>query len=106
MKLNETLAELRKNEKRKFNQSIDLIINLKGIDIKRDQLNIVVNIPHKIRDKNVGAFLVNKSKTIDTITETEFAKYKDKKPLKMLVKKYDYFIAAASLMPKVAAAFG
>ena len=106
MKLQETLIELRKNEKRKFNQSIDLLINLKGIDMKRDQLNIVVNIPNKIKDKKVGAFLNAKSKTIDTITEIEFSKYKDKKPLKNLVKGYDYFMASASLMPKVAAAFG
>ena len=106
MKLQETLVELRKNEKRKFNQSIDLIINLKGIDVKRDQINIIVNIPNKIKDKKVGAFLSVKSKTIDTITEIEFSKYKDKKSLKSLVKGYDYFIAAASLMPKVAAAFG
>ncbi len=106
MKIQEALAELRKNEKKKFNQSVDFIMNLKGIDMKRDQFNVVVNIPHKIKDKKVGAFLSAKSKTIDTITETEFIKYKDKKPLKNLVKGYDYFIAAAPLMPKVAAAFG
>ncbi len=106
MKLKESLLELRKIEKRKFNQSIDLIINLKKIDLKRDQINIVINIPNKIKDKKVGAFLVSKSNSIDTITEPEFIKYKDKKPLKILVKNYDYFIAAASLMPKVASAFG
>ncbi len=106
MKLEEALIELRKTEKRKFNQSVDLIINLKSIDLKRDQLNVVVNIPHKSKDKKIAAFLNSKSKIIDTITELEFAKYKEKKALKGLVSKYDYFIAFAPLMPKVATAFG
>src|SRR3989344_6848836 len=104
--LKEALAELKKERKRKFDQSVDLIINLKGIDMKRDQLNIIVNVPHKIKDKKVCAFLKEKSKVIDTITEPEFIKYKDKKPLKNLVNEYDFFIAIAPLMPKVAAAFG
>ena len=106
MKIQEALAELRNTEKKKFDQSVDLIINLKGIDMKRDQLNIIVNVPHKIKDKKVCAFLKEKSKVIDTITEPEFIKYKDKKPLKNLVNEYDFFIAIAPLMPKVAAAFG
>ena len=106
MKLQEALAEIRKTEKRNFDQTIDLIINLKGIDLKRDQLNLVITIPHKIKDKKVGAFLKERSKVIDTITEPEFVKYKDKKPMRNLVKKYDYFIAVAPLMPKVAMAFG
>ena len=106
MKIEEALIELRKIEKRKFDQSIDLIINLKSIDLKRDQLNIVVNIPHKSKDKKICAFLNVKSKIIDSVTEPEFQKYKDKKTLKNLVNKYDYFIAFAPLMPKVATVFG
>ena len=106
MKIEEALIELRKIEKRKFDQSVDLIINLKSIDLKRDQLNIVVNIPHKSKDKKICAFLNVKSKIIDSVTEPEFQKYKDKKTLKNLVNKYDYFIAFAPLMPKVATVFG
>ncbi len=106
MKIEEALAELKKTEKRKFVQSVDLIMNLKSIDLKRDQLNIVVNIPHKSKDKKICAFLNTKSKIIDTVTEPEFQKYKDKKTLKNLVNKYDYFIAFAPLMPKVATVFG
>jgi len=87
-------------------QTIDLIINLKSIDLKRDQLNIVVNIPHKSKDKKICAFLNTRSKIIDSVTEPEFQKYKDKKILKNLVNKYDYFIAFAPLMPKVATVFG
>ncbi len=106
MKLKEAIAELKKNEKRKFEQSVDLIINLRGVDAKRDQLSVVVNLPHKIKDKNVCGFLTEKSKLVRSITEPEFKKYSEKKELKKLVSEYDYFIAAGKLMPKVATTFG
>lgn len=106
MKLNEALAELRKEEKRKFQQSVDLIINLKGIDLKRQSINIVASIPHKIKDKKVCAFLENKHEDVKTVTKPEFDLYKDKKALKKLVNSYDFFIANAKLMPAVAATFG
>ncbi|MBI2451841.1 hypothetical protein HYV50_02050 [Candidatus Pacearchaeota archaeon] len=106
MKLKEALNELKKEEKKKFEQSVDLIVNLKGIDLKRDQVNIVVNIPHKIKEKKVCGFFSAKTKLVDSITEPEFAKYKDKKALKNLVRDYDYFISTPGLMAKVATAFG
>lgn len=106
MELKEALLELRKTEKRNFQQSIDLIVNLKGIDMKRETLNIIITVPHKIKDKKVCGFLTTKSNLVHTILEQDFVKYKDKKEIKKLVKEYDFFIAAASLMPKVAAAFG
>lgn len=105
-KLKEALAELRKSPERKFDQSVELIINLKGVDMKRDQVNAVVKIPNKVKDKNVCGFLNEKSKFIKTITEPEFKKYSDKKELKKLVNEFDYFIAVAKLMPKVATTFG
>ncbi len=106
MKLNEAIAELRKEEKRKFEQSIDLVVNLRGIDVKREGINVVLSIPHKIKTKRVCGFLNEKSPHVDTVKELDFSKYKDKKPLKNLVKNYDFFIASANLMPKVATAFG
>jgi len=106
MELKEAIAALRKEEKKKFDQSIDLIINLKGIDVKRDNVSTIVNIPHKIKEKKVCGFLTKKSDLVRTVTQPDFQKYKEKKPLKMLVKEYDFFIAAASLMPSVATTFG
>lgn len=100
------LEELRKNEKRKFNQSIDLLINLKNFDIKRESVNLLLNLPHKVKEKKIAAFLSKKSSVIDTITKAEFDIYKDKKKIKNLVKSYDFFISHASLMPSLAAAFG
>ena len=106
MKLQEALTELRKQEKRKFEQSVDLIVNLKGIDVKKESINFVASLPHKIKDKKVCAFLKEKSNVVPTVTEVEFIKYKDKKTIKKFVQKYDFFIASAPLMPKVASTFG
>ena len=106
MNVKEALAELRKEEKRKFSQSIDAIINLKGLDLRKDNINVVLTIPHKFKDKKVCGFLNAKSSLVPTITKPEFPKYKEKNALKKLVKEYDFFIAAAPLMPLVATTFG
>ncbi len=106
MELKEALKQLKESEKKKFNQSIDLVINLKGIDLKRNAVSTVVNIPHKFKEKKVCGFLTKKSNFVHTITQPEFIKYRDKDELKSLVKEYDFFIAAALLMPAVATTFG
>jgi large subunit ribosomal protein L1 len=106
MELKQALAELRKLEKKKFDQSIDLLVSLKGIDPKKDNITTIVNIPNKIKDKKVCGFLTKKSEIVRTITNLDFPKYKDKKTLKNLVKEFDFFIAAAPLMPSVATTFG
>ena len=106
MELKQAIAELRKLEKKKFDQSVDLIVNLKGIDLRKESINVVASIPHKIKDKKVAAFLTKRNDIIHTITEPDFSKFKDKKALKKLVKSYDFFISVAPLMPKVASAFG
>jgi large subunit ribosomal protein L1 len=102
----QALLELRKGKERKFDQSVDLIINLQKFDVKKNNVNLFATIPHKIKDKKVAGFLEIKSNKVDTITFPEFKKYNDKKELKKLVNNYDFFIAQASLMPKVATTFG
>lgn len=99
------IGELRKTEKKKFSQTVDLLVNLKNFDIKRENINILVEIPHKFRSIKAAAFLNSKSKIIDTITKPEFDRYKGKSA-KKLAKSYDFFIAHASLMPAVASTFG
>ena len=69
MELKEAIKELRKEEKRKFNQSVDLIVNLKDIDMKRDNVNTVVTLPHKIKDKKICGFLIKPSTLVKTITK-------------------------------------
>lgn len=106
MELKKAIEELKKSRERKFDQTVDLIINLKGVNQKKDNVNVVATIPNKFKDKKVCGFLAEKSSLVDTITESEFKKYTDKAVLRNLLKKYDYFIAIAKLMPKVATTFG
>jgi len=100
------LAELRKDKERKFDQTVDLVVNLKKFDAKKSQMNFIVKVPFKIKDKKICAFLENKNKEIETVTGDQFKSYTDKNALKKLVKNYDFFVAQASLMPKVATTFG
>lgn len=100
------LEELRKSEKRKFNQTAEVIVNLQKFDIKKNSLNLFVNLPHKIKDKKICAFLNVRNKNIETITKEEFKKYSDKNQSKKLSKMFDFFIAEANLMPAVATSFG
>ena len=100
------LEELRKQEKRNFEQGIDLIVNMKKIDIKKTPINTFVHIPHKIRERKVCAFLNKKNANVSTIIKDEFERYKDKKNVKKLARQYEFFIASASLMPAVATTFG
>jgi large subunit ribosomal protein L1 len=104
--LKDALENLRKEKEKKFNQTIDLIINLQKFNAKKTPINFFVNVPHKIKEKKISGFLESKNRDIDAITGDEFKNYSDKKELKKLSKKYDFFIAQASLMPKVASVFG
>ena len=104
--IEKALAELRKEKERKFDQTVDLIVNLQKFDVKKANTNLAISIPHKIRDKKMCAFLDARNKNVDTIIKEDFKDYKDKKSLKNLVNKYDFFIAQASVMPAVATTFG
>ena len=105
-KLTKALAELRKGKERKFDQTLDLIINLQKFDPRKNSINLVIPVPFKIKDKKICAFLETENKNITTITKVGFKKYSDKNELKKLVKKFDFFIAEAKLMPIVATTFG
>jgi len=99
-------AEEARKDAIKFDQSVDVLVNLKNFDIKRASINTIAVLPHKIKDKKVAGFLDKKSNFVDTITKPEFEDFKDKKKLKKLVDNYDFFIANAKLMPTVATSFG
>jgi len=104
--LQKSLIELRQEKERKFEQTVDLIINLQKFDIKKNTINLLISVPYKIKEKKIAGFLESKNKNVETITKDEFKKYSDKKELKKLVKKFDFFMAQASLMPKIATSFG
>ena len=106
LKLDKALEELRKSKERKFDQTIELIVNLKKFDIKKNSINTFIILPNKIKDKKICGFIEIKNELIDTIPKGAFPKYKDKKELKKLVKKYDFFISSGPNMPSVATIFG
>ena len=103
------------SEKRNFRQSFDLIINLKGLDLKKQehQIDTFVTLPHA-RGKKVkvcalvGAELESQAKGIfdSVILSDNFEKYKDKKEVRKVANSFDFFIAQANMMPKVANTFG
>tara|TARA_Y100000310_G_scaffold32133_1_gene30507 strand:- start:1216 stop:1848 length:633 start_codon:yes stop_codon:yes gene_type:complete len=95
-----------KSKEIKFDQSVDLIINLKEFDVRRSAFSLFVQVPNKIKDKKIGGFFEKDSKIVDSIKKDSFVKYKEKKDLRKLIKSYDFFIANAKLMPAVATSFG
>ncbi|MBR9683324.1 hypothetical protein GOV03_02180 [Candidatus Woesearchaeota archaeon] len=110
--IQKAIGQLKAGKKRNFSQSYDLIINLKGINVKSNPVDFFVDIPHsKAKKPKIGAFVGSElteqaNKFCDlTITESDFPKY-DAPALKKLAGEYDFFIAQANLMPKVAQVFG
>ncbi|MEA3329549.1 MAG: hypothetical protein U9Q06_02285 [Nanoarchaeota archaeon] len=106
MKLEKALEELKKSKERKFDQSIELIVNLKKFDARKTQINTFVQLPHKIKDKKICGFVEGKSDLVEVIPKKNFPIYKDKKKVKKLVAKFDFFIASGPNMPAVATTFG
>ena len=112
--IQKVLEELKKQPQKKFAQSYDLIINLKDYDVKQAPLDFFVNLPsQKGKKVKIAAFVDQQlveqaAKFCDlVIRDTEFDRYKeDKKAAKKLAQHYDYFIAQATIMPKIAAVFG
>ncbi len=112
-----TIKELKeKAKKRNFSQSFDLIVVLKGLDMKKpeNQVEFFQPVKHDTGKKIkicalVGPELTAKAKeSCDVVVNADdFPKYaKDKKAAKKLANECDWFIAQANLMPKVAASFG
>ena len=103
--LKKALLELRKIESRKFLQTVELIVNLQSYDVRKDALNVFLDLPHPT-ERKICAFLTRRSEIVDSIIEDDFNKYKDKKDMKNLANKYDFFIAVAPMMTKIASKFG
>jgi large subunit ribosomal protein L1 len=106
-----------KTEKRKFTQSIELIISLRDIDMKKPESRIQesVELPHAIgkqnkvcviatgdlalRARRAGADLVIERADLEALGG-------DKKRQKTLVDEYEHFISEAPLMPTVGRVLG
>jgi large subunit ribosomal protein L1 len=112
------LGELRKNlTKRKFSQSIDLVVRLREVDLKKpeNRINETIALPNppekalKIcviasgdlatRAKEAGADLLVSRQEMENLG-------KDKKAARKLAQDYDFFISEAPMMPLVGRALG
>lgn len=110
--IHEAIEKLKAEKKRKFSQSYDLIINLRGVDIKTNPLDFFLTLPFpKAKKPKIAAFVAQElgeqaEKFCDLVLrEADFEKY-DSKAQKKLAQSYDYFISQSNLMPKVAQVFG
>ena len=100
--------------KRNFNQSFDLAVTLKSLNLKKpeENIDIFVQLPYP-RGKQpkicalVGKEISEQSEIFDkVIKQEEFSQYQDKKIVKKLASQYDFFIAQANLMGQIATIFG
>lgn len=100
-------------KKRNFAQSVELVVNFKGLDLKKPdhQMDFFMQIKHPYKPKKVcgliGPELSEAGKDLTkVILADSFEDFKDKKAVKKLAREYDFFVAQANLMPKVAQTFG
>ncbi|MBR9677816.1 MAG: hypothetical protein GOU97_00780 [Nanoarchaeota archaeon] len=102
--------------KRKFVQSIDLIITLKNVDLKKNdkKIEIFEHLPAgRGRKKARIAAFVDKDTTVqakkhcdEVIEKKDFSKWDKPREIRKLVRTNDFFIAQASVMIDQAKIFG
>ena len=116
--LTEVVEEVKKSCKGKgFKQSIELIVNLRDLDLRRPENRIIglmelpypPNKPVKVcvfasgelytKAKNLGVDLILTRDDLERIA-------KDKRQAKKIAKNHDFFIAEASLMPLIGRTWG
>lgn len=111
--LTETLTKLAE-QKRQFSQSFDMVIALKGLDLKKPdhQVEFFMQVHKTVGKKRkvcalVGPEMVDEAKEVfdTTITLAEFDTL-DKKRIKKIAGEHDFFVGQANIMPKIAATWG
>jgi len=101
---------------RKFKQNIDLVFNLKNIDLEvpKNRIDEEIILPHG-RGKNAkvaifasGELALKSKKHVDLLIKPEEIGdlAKDKKKSKKIVNNHDFFIAEAPLMPTIGKSLG
>jgi len=106
------LEEVRKAPKRKFTQSIDVVVNLQNIDFKNpaNRIDIKVMLPAgRGKDLKIGVFgdtdFLSKAKKADMkISDREINK--SPKEMRKIAEQMDFFIAQTSLMVNIGKGWG
>ncbi len=101
---------------RKFKENIDLVFNLKNIDlsIPKNRVDEEIILPHgrgkeaKVAIFASGQLAVNSKKHVDILIKPEQIEdlSGDKKKFKKLVDNHDFFLAEAPLMPTIGKSLG
>jgi len=112
----EKALEESKKLNRKFKQNIDLVINLKNIDLEdaKNRIDEEIVLPHgrgkesKIALFASGELAMKAKKHVDLLIKPEDIEdlAKDKKKFKKIVDDHDFFIAEAPLMPTIGKTLG
>lgn len=112
----EKVLEESKKLDRKFKQSIDVVINLKNIDLKipKNRIDEEIILPHgrgseaKIALFASGELAVKSKKLVNLLIKPEEIEdlSKDKKKFKEIADDYDFFISEAPLMPTIGKTLG
>ena len=111
-KVLDVIKKLKEQRKRKFSQSFDLIVHLSSLDLKKPEskLNEDFKLPYGWgEDSRVGIFSdgIKNASDATMISSTELEKLgRDKSTAKKIIKKTDFFLAEAKLMPVVGKALG
>jgi large subunit ribosomal protein L1 len=106
-----------KSEKREFNQSVELVLNLREIDMKSPEgkLQEIIELPHSPAKQNKICVIASgelalkakKANADQVIERAELEGYAGKKrDLRKIANSYDLFIAEAPLMPLVGKVLG
>ncbi len=112
----EKILEESKKLNRKFKQNIDLVINLKNIDLNnpKNRVEQEVILPYgrgveaKIALFASGELAVKSKKLVDLLIKPEEIEdlSKNKKKFKKLADEHDFFLAEAPLMPTIGKTLG
>ena len=105
MKIDEALQHLSGSPKRGFVQSYDLVVTLKNIDLKKpeNKFSKDVVLPNG-RGKDVNVCIIS-DRIEGALTKTDVETI-DKKRIRELTKKYEFFLCEAPLMPLVGKILG
>lgn len=107
IKLEDAIKKIREGEKRKFSQTIDLIVNLRNIDLKKPENKFSKDIilPNG-RGKDVSVCIISDS-IAGGIGKNDIEDFsRNKSSAKQFTKKHDFFVCEAPLMPIVGKVLG
>jgi len=105
MPIDDAIKSIREQENRKFNQSVDLVVNIKNIDLKKpeNKFSKRIILPHGT-GKDVKVCVIGEN---GNITKPDIEGFeKNKAEAKKLGKKYDFFLCEPPLMPLVGKVLG